>query len=90
MNKHVQIRNVPPTLHTKLKKRAANEGVSLSTYLRGELERIAGRPTIRELTEKLRRRPPLAISSDQIVSAIQEARDERDRQIDEALGLDTH
>ena len=53
---HIQIRNVPPPLHRKLKARAAEEGLTLSDYLLREAERVAARPTTRELTERIRRR----------------------------------
>jgi plasmid stability protein len=41
----IQIRNVPDRLHRRLKGRAALEGMSLSDYLRLELERILELPT---------------------------------------------
>jgi plasmid stability protein len=41
----VHIRNVPDTLHRKLKVRAADSGQTLSHYLLAELERLAARPT---------------------------------------------
>jgi hypothetical protein len=51
---HVQIRNVPPKLHRKLKARAAAAGMSLSEYLLSELERGAERPTMEEWVESAR------------------------------------
>jgi plasmid stability protein len=53
---HIQIRNVPPDLHRKLKIRAAEAGLTLSEYLLREAERSADRPTIAELTERIRGR----------------------------------
>jgi antitoxin FitA len=53
---HIQIRNVPPDLHRKLKIRATEAGLTLSEYLLREVERTAGRPTIAELTERIRGR----------------------------------
>jgi hypothetical protein len=55
----VQVRDVPDEVHRVLKARAAMEGISLSEYLRGELERAAARPTARELAERLARREPV-------------------------------
>jgi plasmid stability protein len=49
----IQIRHVPDPLHRKLKVRAAQEGKSLSDYLLREIERIAERPTLGELKERL-------------------------------------
>ncbi len=45
----VQIRHVPDQLHRKLKARAAMEGMSLSDYLRREVELIGERPTVAEM-----------------------------------------
>ncbi len=59
MSKMIQIRNVPDDLHRTLKARAALEGMSLSDYLLGGLQRNAERPTPRELRERLRQRTPV-------------------------------
>ncbi len=59
MTKMIQLRNVPDTLHRKLKARAASEGMSLSDYLMGEINRSIDRPTLRELRERLGRRLPV-------------------------------
>lgn len=48
MGTMIQIRNVPPKLHAALKSRAASEGMSLSDYIRNELEKSADLPTLRE------------------------------------------
>jgi antitoxin FitA len=42
----IQVRNVPQELHRQLKVRAAQEGRTLSEYVRGELRVAADRPTI--------------------------------------------
>jgi plasmid stability protein len=59
---HIQIRNVPPDLHRKLKIRAAEEGLTLSDYLLREAERVAARPTLAELTERVRKRGLVRLS----------------------------
>ena len=59
MNSMIQIRNVPPQLHRRLKAKAALSGQSLSNYLLGEIRRIAERPTEEELLERLHRRKPV-------------------------------
>ena len=53
---HIQIRNVPPDLHQKLKARAAELGLTLSEYLLREAERAVEKPTIEELTRRIRAR----------------------------------
>jgi antitoxin FitA len=57
MNKHIQIRNVPDSVHRKLKIRATEKGLSLSDYLREEMERLTARPTLKEMAERLRKLP---------------------------------
>jgi plasmid stability protein len=56
MAKTIQIRNVPDRVHCTLKARAAQAGMTLSDYLRAEVEELAGLPTIGELTERIRQR----------------------------------
>ena len=53
MSKMIQLRNVPDDLHRKLKARAAEEGLPLSDFLVREAKRIAERPSLRELQERL-------------------------------------
>jgi plasmid stability protein len=76
MSKMIQIRNVPDALHRTLKSRAALEGMSLSDYLLAELRRVAERPTIAELRERLERRSAVTPreSPEQAVRAERDAR----------------
>jgi antitoxin FitA len=75
MSKMIQIRNVPDDLHRRLKIRAAEQGVSLSDYLLRMAEREAGRPTIEELSERIRRRGRVRLSVP-TADIIRELRDE--------------
>lgn len=59
---HLQVRNVSEELHRTLKEKAALEGSSLSAFLLTELEKIAKRPTLRELRQRLRRREPVRLN----------------------------
>jgi plasmid stability protein len=61
MSKMIQIRHVPDTLHRRLRARAALAGMSLSDYLRGELEAAAERLTPGELRERLASLEPLKV-----------------------------
>jgi plasmid stability protein len=56
MSKMIQLRHVPDDLHRKLKTRAAMEGLSLSEFLLREVRRLAERPTLAELRERLAQR----------------------------------
>ncbi len=60
MSKMIQLRNVPDSLHRKLKARATTEGMSLSDYLIAEARRWAERPTLAELRQRLAGRRPVA------------------------------
>lgn len=56
MSTIIQIRNVPDTLHRRLKARAALSGMSLSDYLLNEIRQTAKRPTPDELRARLQSR----------------------------------
>ena len=76
MSKMVQIRDVPASVHATLKSRAARERMSLSDYLKRELERVAERPTMQDWLEltKQAKRVPLSRTPAQV---LRELRDER-------------
>lgn len=83
MSKMIQVRNVPDELHRTLKIRAAAEGLSLSDYIKRELEASAGRPTFEEVNarvkarrERIRARRGGPIPSEVILEAIRSGRDE--------------
>ena len=75
MPKMIQLRNVPDSLHRKLKARAALEGLSLSDYLIDELRRFGEKPTFREMRERLSNRKAVRTS----VQPADAVREERDR-----------
>jgi plasmid stability protein len=82
MNKHIQIRNVPPSLHRRLKMRAASEGQPLSDYLREELSRLVDTPTLSEWAEMVRRQQSANAGADAVVNAIRQGREENDAGFD--------
>jgi antitoxin FitA len=53
----VQVRNIPPEVHRRLKARAAIEGLSMSDYVLREIRKALERPTRQEVLERLRARP---------------------------------
>jgi plasmid stability protein len=75
MSTMIQIRNVPDTLHRRLKARAALAGMSLSDYLLAEIREVAERPTREEMRARLEGRPAAAPA----VSPARAVRAERDR-----------
>ncbi|OFX04033.1 MAG: hypothetical protein A3D94_00545 [Alphaproteobacteria bacterium RIFCSPHIGHO2_12_FULL_66_14] len=76
MSTMIQIRNVPDTLHRRLKSRAALAGMSLSDYLLQQIREVAERPTLEEMRARLERRSPVVVSVDP-VRAIRAERDSR-------------
>ena len=76
MSKIIQIRNVSDRLHRTLKARAAREGMSLSDFIKRELERSAGRPTMREWLEAGRRAAPIP-KNRSAAEIVRELRDSR-------------
>jgi plasmid stability protein len=74
--KMIQIRNVPESLHRRLKARAAMEGKSLSEYLLHQMEAVADRPTVAELSQRLasRSRPVLSESPTEVLRRERDSR----------------
>ena len=82
----IQIKNVPPGLHERLRERARNEGRNLSEYVLGVLERDLRMPSTHEWLERLKQDETVqGIGSDEVVRLIHEGRAERDEQILRAL-----
>jgi plasmid stability protein len=75
MPKSIQIRDVPDDVHATMRARAAAAGMSLSDYLRSEIEALARQRTVAEVLDAARRRPPTGITTDQVVHAIRAGRD---------------
>lgn len=62
MHTMIQVRNVPESLHRRLKARAAIEGLSMSRYILREMEKALERPSRRELLEAIRSQPELELN----------------------------
>jgi antitoxin FitA len=76
MSKMIQVRDVPDSVHGTLKARAAREGMSLSDFIKRELERIAERPTMQEWLERTQQARAIP-SKRTAAQVIRELRDER-------------
>ena len=72
----IQVRDVPESVHGALKSRAAREGMSLSDFIKRELERVAERPTMQEWLERTQRAKPIPTRRT-AAQVIRELRDER-------------
>ncbi len=73
MSKMIQIRNVPDEVHQALKIRAAKEGMSLSDFLRREVTKVAAKPSLEEVIERIKQRGPVGEPFDS-VAAVREIR----------------
>jgi plasmid stability protein len=60
MGVQITIRDVPSDVKEELAARAARQGRSMQEYLRGELMRLAARPAMETVLERLRERKAAA------------------------------
>lgn len=75
MSKMIQIRNVPDELHRNLKTRAALAGMSMSDYIKRELDRKSRKSTIKEIGARSRGRSAgSTLTTQKIVDIIRESR----------------
>jgi len=75
MSKMIQIRNVPDDLHRELKMRAAAAGMSMSDYIKRELDRRSRKSTIQEVVARRRERSAeWNLTTQEIVDTIREGR----------------
>lgn len=76
MTKMIQIRNVPDDVHRTLKIRAASEGLSLSDYIKRDLEDLAKQATLEDVFARARARGGSGVTAEQIVAIQREFRGE--------------
>jgi antitoxin FitA len=74
MPKMIQVRNVPDDVHRTLKMRAAAAGMSLSDYVKKDLERAASSLSMEEIDARIKARGPSGIPTEETVRLIREAR----------------
>jgi hypothetical protein len=72
----IQIRHVPDRLHRRLKARAAAAGMTLSDYLRLELERVSEQLSVEEIRERLAHLEPVIVDESP-ADAVRAERDSR-------------
>ncbi len=73
MPKTIQIRDVDDDVYDGLRRRAAEQGVTVPELLRAEASRIAARPSIETWLASTRRRSS-AIGGDDVVAVLNELR----------------
>jgi plasmid stability protein len=72
----IQIRHVPDVLHRRLKVRAAEADMTLSDFIKQELELMAARPTLTEMAARLNALEPVELA-EPVVDILRGARDAR-------------
>jgi len=70
----IQVRNVPDDVHRTLKLRAAEEGISLSDYIKRDLEELVKQATLEDVFASARARGPSGITAEEIVADIRASR----------------
>jgi plasmid stability protein len=53
---NVLVRDIPDDIHAALQRRAERRGQSLQQYLAGELRRLANRPSVDEVLDRIEQR----------------------------------
>jgi antitoxin FitA len=75
MSKMIQVRNVPNDVHRTLKARAAAAGMSLSDYIKRDLEQAAARPSLEEIDARVSARGRSALRTGTVLEALREVRE---------------
>jgi plasmid stability protein len=74
MSKTIQIRDIDDEVYAGLRRRAAEEGLSVPELLRAEATRIATRPSVAAWLASTRRRSS-AVGTKDVLEALDELRD---------------
>ena len=74
MSKTIQIRDIDDEVYAGLRRRAAEEGMSVPELLRAEATRLAARPSIASWLASTRRRSS-AVGATAVLQALDELRD---------------
>jgi antitoxin FitA len=74
---NVLVRDVPENVHAQLQRRAEQAGQSLQQFLATELKRLAQRPTIEDVLQRIERRTGGSVGLDQAVDDVAEERERR-------------
>jgi hypothetical protein len=74
---NVLVRDVPEDVHAALQRRAARRGQSLQQYLAGELRRLAERPSLEDVLDRIDRRQGGRVG---LAQAVEDLAEERSRQ----------
>lgn len=71
---NVLVRDLPAEVHAELQRRAESQGQSLQQYLATELTRLAERPTLDDVLDRIERRRGGRVGFDRAVADVTEER----------------
>jgi len=75
--RNLLVRDIPDDVHTALRQRAERRGQSLQQYLAGELKRLAEKPTVDEVLDRIERRRGGRVGLHQAAEDVAEERSRR-------------
>jgi hypothetical protein len=81
----IQVKNVPPAMHTELKRRAEQDGLTIRDYVLKLIERDQRLPSKSDWLDRVAELEPVTVSRS-AVEAVREAREERDRELTARIG----
>ncbi len=76
MAQMIQVRNVPDEVHRTLKARAAAAGMSLSDYIKRDLEEAAARPSLEEIDARVTARGRSGLRTSTVLSTLRDVRED--------------
>ena len=74
MNKMIQVRNLTPELHKKVKIRVAEEGMTITDWVESLIVREVSKPSMKDIYARLRAKKPIDLKP----SAAEMIREDRD------------
>jgi antitoxin FitA len=74
MNKMIQVRNLTPDLHKKVKIRAIEEGLTITDWVENLIIREVERPSMKDIFAVLKSRKPMHLNP----TAVEMVREDRD------------
>jgi hypothetical protein len=81
----IQVKNVPPAMHEELRRRAAQEGLTIRDYVLKLIEKDQRLPSRRDWFDRVAELEPVTVSRS-AAEMIREAREERDRELMARVG----
>jgi antitoxin FitA len=76
----IQVKNVPPAMHSELRRRAQQEGTTIRDYVMKLIERDQRLPSRRDWLDRVSELEPVAVTQS-AAEVIREGREERDREL---------